>query len=574
MKFSAKRLLKFYRDLPIRRKFLLVIYIQIFIPLILIGFFSYRNSEDIIKKKSEEYSLDVLRMIELRLNDYINNLTVISQDLLYEKKVYDILNNDDSADPIVSYEQRSELSNIFKKLVLSRPEIQSVCIVSNSGKIFSEDDNSKVISIKDILPYDEIMKEARKAGGLPVWYMDTQNGQVRYIFLARTIHNLDNYREIGLQVILVRKEFLQTVYSGLTQNIENIAIVTSDDSSIVSRNPNDEFLHNPNFYKVIKGKEGSEVVTSEGKFISYVSLERPNWKIVSYASLKDMYRDADSLRGKIIILCVISFLLISAFSTLIAFDFIMPINKLVGGMRKVQKGIGEVRVDDDRKDELGYLGSSFNEMSSEIDYLLNSVYREQITRKEAEIKALQSQINPHFLFNTLEAINWMAQLNNVPEISQTVSDLSSLMEATIGRDDRLIPLREEIDYGDKYISLLKRRFEDRIELVKDISPAAEDIMIPRLLIQPLIENAVYHGIEPSRSNGVINLNAFMDEDHLVIEVIDNGAGIDAEELEELNKTLSLDNDSYFKRLGNKKRRSIGIENVNRRIKLFMVKATV
>ena len=195
-------------------------------------------------------------------------------------------------------------------------------------------------------------------------------------------------------------------------------------------------------------------------------------------------------------------------------------------------------------------------------------YREQITRKEAELKALQSQINPHFLFNTLESINWMARLNNVPEISDTVTDLSTLLEASIGRDDRLIPIEEEFMYIDKYISLLKRRFEDKITLKKEIDPQVLYIKIPRLLIQPLIENAVYHGVENSREKGVIMLNARIQEDLLVLEVIDNGNGISKEDLIKLNKSLEMDNDTYFKSLREKKNKSIGIDNVNRRIKLF------
>ncbi|HPV02841.1 MAG TPA: histidine kinase, partial [Clostridiales bacterium] len=170
---------------------------------------------------------------------------------------------------------------------------------------------------------------------------------------------------------------------------------------------------------------------------------------------------------------------------------------------------------------------------------------------------------------TLEAINWMAQLNNVPEISNTVSDLSDLMEASIGRDDRLITLEEEFQYADKYISLQKRRFGDKIELIKNVQPDVLDIKIPRLLIQPLIENAVYHGIERNRGRGTITLNAYKDRKGcLCVEVLDNGAGMEPEELEALNARLTLDNNAYFRDLGGKKRKSIGIENVNRRIKLF------
>lgn len=569
MRSPLKKLLRFYRNLPIRSKMLLILYIQIIIPLILIGFFSFRNSESIIKKKSENYSTDVLQMIKLRLADHINNLAVISQDLLYDMKIYEVLNSEvNSKDIISGFEQENEISNVFTKLILARPEIQSICIVSKDGAYYYKDDKSKITSIKDILPYEKVLERARRAKGLPVWYVDAGDGQVKNIFMARTLHNLDDYEEIGLQVILVRKEFLESVYDGLKQEVENIAIVTGANERIVSRNPEDPLLSDPGFYENINGEEGSREDRSSGTFVTFISLEEPDWKIVSYVYLRDLYRDADSLKEQIAVLCVLAFITLSVFSTLIAFDFIIPINRLVGGMKKVQKGEGAVYIDNDREDELGYLSKSFNEMSGEIHHLLNWVYREQITRKEAEIKALQSQINPHFLFNTLESINWMAQLNNVPEISRTVSDLSSLMEAGIGRDDRLISFEEELSYMDKYISLIKRRYEDRFEFIKDVDREVMDVKIPRLLIQPLVENAVHHGIETTGGTGIIKLIAKIEDRHLAVEIIDNGAGIPGERLEEINRRLSMDNNTYFKSLGENKRKSIGIENVNRRIKLF------
>jgi two-component system sensor histidine kinase YesM len=236
-------------------------------------------------------------------------------------------------------------------------------------------------------------------------------------------------------------------------------------------------------------------------------------------------------------------------------------------MEKIQAGETQALVDVDRQDELGYLGQVYNKMVEDMNHLMNSIYREQITRKEAELKALQSQMNPHFLFNTLESVNWMAQMNNVPEISDTVSNLSSLIEANIGRDSRLITLSEEIAYIDQYIAIVKRRLEDRLEFHEIIDQNVLHVRIPRLLIQPLVENAVYHGIERVRRKGIIELKAESEDDKLIISVYDNGVGISTEELDKLSDRLSMDDDAYFKMIG-KRGKSIGIENVNRRIKLF------
>ena len=560
----------FYRDLPIRRKLLLVLYVQIIIPLLFIGYMSYKSSEEIIKKKSTGYSQDILRMIQLRLNDYINSLTGISQDLLYDKSIYNILDKDSlTVDPLVSYEDKGSINSVMKKVILSRSEIQSICFISNKGNWYFYDNNREKVSIKDVLKYEEVLKKAREGEGRTVWYLDTIDGNVENVYLARTVYNVDSFKEIGLMVIFIKKEFLESVYQDLiNEDMQNIAVISSGNEQIVSRNPDNTYLLNNSLLNTSLSGNGYIIDNVKGTLLSYVSMRDPDWKIVSYVSLNKLYREIDVLRQRIVLLCILSVLLISVLSIYMAVDFINPIKRIVKGMRKVQEGESSVYVEIDRKDELGYLGGTFNKMAKEINHLVNWIYREQITRKEAELKALQSQINPHFLFNTLESINWMAQLNNVPEISETVTDLSSLMEASIGRDDRLITLEEEVTYADRYISLMKRRFEDRFEWDKSIMPEALKIKIPKLLIQPIIENAVYHGIEKCRGRGLISLKAFIVNGILVIEVMDNGAGISQEELEELNERLSIDNDTYFKTLAEKKKKSIGIDNVNRRIKLF------
>jgi two-component system sensor histidine kinase YesM len=207
-------------------------------------------------------------------------------------------------------------------------------------------------------------------------------------------------------------------------------------------------------------------------------------------------------------------------------------------------------------------------MSKKIDYLVNRIYKEEIALKEAEIKALQAQINPHFLFNTLENINWMAQLNGVPEISETVSALAKLIDGSIGRGNRTITFREELEYIDNYMTVLKNRYENRLEVIKTLDEGLMEVKIPRLLIQPLVENAVKHGIGKSRRKGIIKLDAYREKGHIVFEVADNGMGMTQEELESLNLRLKKDTQILEVDSAAAARKSIGLENVNRRIKLL------
>ena len=569
MKKPNGGLLKAFRKISIKTKLVLLLMIQILIPLVLIGFLSYKNSESIIKENSTDYSRDILHMIRLRLDDHVNNLIQISQDLLYEEKVYEALKSDSNTnDPLKIYESQASINSYLKMMVISRPEIKSLCIYSSDGKIFYQDDNTRAAGSRDEIPYRNMLEQARKVRGKPSLYIMSDESRAKEIYMIRLIYDRDDFFELGLLVMHVRKEILDQVYQGLTGNLSNIMILSPDMKLIASRDYNDLPVMTGLLSDSIEGYMGEKIDKKAGVFVSYITQESTGWKIVSYVSLDELYRDANTLKNNIIMLCIAAVVVLAVVTLVIAVNIVKPINKLVNGMKKVQSG-EDIRIEEDREDEFGFLQRAFNEMSGEIHHLVNWVYREQLTRKEAELKALQSQINPHFLFNTLEAINWMAQLNNVPEISETVSNLSELMEASIGRDDRLITIEEEIKYTDKYISLQKRRFGDKIELIKNIQPDVRDIKIPRLLIQPLIENAVYHGIEGNRGKGVINLNAFRDKDGCVcVEVIDNGVGMDPDELAVLNAKLAMDNDTYFKNLGGKKRTSIGIENVNRRIKLF------
>jgi len=564
-----KKKISFYKNLSIKNKLLLAFYIQVIIPMIFMGFLSYSNSAETIKRMSTNYAKDLLQMIELRFNDYLSNLSIISQDLLYDKTIYNALTQKNISDPIMDYEIDNEISNTMKKIILSRPEVQAIAIVGNSGKFYYADDNSSTSSIKNILPYDKVLEKARQYQGKVTWYTDSSNGIVNHIYLARTIYHQDTFEEIGLQAILVNKKYLKTIYDGLTRSMQNIVILSDGYDLIAARNSDPEYFIDGTSFGKLHNEKDSRIDKNINALVSYTTISETGWKVITYVPLNILYRDAYALRRNLILLCAVTVIILSAFNLSIAMSFINPINRLVKGMKMVQKDNRIVYIDDEeREDEIGFLNKTFNEMSREINHLVNWVYREQITRKEAELKALQSQINPHFLFNTLESINWMARLNNVPEISEAVTDLSDLLEASIGREDRLITVEEEFRYSDKYISIIKMRFEDKIEFKKEILNGAGKVKIPRLLIQPLVENAVYHGIDKLRGKGEITLRAYIEGDRLVIVVMDTGPGIDSVEPDALNRRLSLDNDTYFKNLRTETRQSIGTENVNRRIKLF------
>ena len=567
MKNIVEKLLLFYKDLSIKNKLLLLFYIQIVIPLLFIGYTSYQKSAQIIEYKSINYSQDILKMIELRFSDLASSMKVLTLELLYDNRVYDALSPDGSEqDNLSAFNKASELKSILRQSTLSRNEIQSICVVTNAKQYYSFDlDNGKA-TIEAILPYEDALKHSREGRGKLVWYLDKADGKVNNVYVTRVIYDRDSYEEIGFIAILIKREYLESVYNDLSkESIKNISILSEDNEEIISKESGGADILNSFYQKQLQNDRGYYIDKKADMLVSYVVLDDPDWKIVYHIPLKELYWEINTLRKWVILIVIYGLVLLSILSVLTSIDIIRPINKLVEAMKKVEKGIKHEEIAPDRNDELGYLNKSFNRMSGKIDYLVNKIYKEELALKEAEIKALQAQINPHFLFNTLENINWMAQLNGVPEISETVSALAKLMDANIGRGDRLVTLREEFDYIDNYMTILKNRYEDRLMVEKNVDDIVLDAKIPRLLIQPLVENAVKHGIEKSRRSGIISLSAYKKDGDILIEVLDNGAGMQRDELEELNKRLG--SGSLSSEYGNSGK-SVGLENVNRRIKLF------
>lgn len=565
----TKKITSFYKNISIKYKLLLLFYIQIIIPLIFIGYMSYEKSSAVIKDKSVTYSQDILKTIEMRLNDMADNMDALSRDLLYDRRVYDVLNYSGNEEERLNfYNNVVDLNNIMRKTVLSRNEIQSICFVSEDNNVYYFDSNSRKAKITQMMPYKDILDKAREESGKITWYLDKSNDKINNIYVARIVKNKDTFKEIGSMIILIKKDYIESLYKNLSSEaMQNIYILTNSNEKITSRNNEYSYLLDEFFKKNIKKVQGTYIDNNSKIMISYASAQNLNWMIVSFIPLKVLYREIDSLKKWIILLVLISMAILTVLSFLTAFDIIEPINKLVEGMKKVEKGQAHEDINLQRNDELGYLCGSFNKMSKKIDYLVNSIYTEQITRKEAEIKALQAQINPHFLFNTLEYINWTAQLKGVPEISETVTALARLMDANIGRDNKLIPLKEELYYIDNYISIIKSRYEDRLQVIKNVNEDVLDINIPKLLIQPLVENAVYHGIDKVTRNGIIEIKVISCENDIIAEVMDNGIGMKEEDIKILNESFTSDV-STLSSMKDSAHKSIGLQNVDRRIKLF------
>lgn len=238
-----------------------------------------------------------------------------------------------------------------------------------------------------------------------------------------------------------------------------------------------------------------------------------------------------------------------------------PLLRLSQATQRMAGGELGITVPAGAEDEVGRLGRAFNVMSLRIQQLIDKSYREELALRDARISALQSRINPHFLNNALELMNWQARMEGAGQVSQMIAAMSTLINAALDRNDqRTVPLCTEIEVADAYFFFIRQRFGGRVHIHKEIDPRLLETNVPRLIIQPLLENAVEHGIGPAGGGGIY-LDICRREDILYIDVRNDGHALSEDDLRKMNALLED--------TGHEARSEhLGIRNVNQRLKLI------
>jgi len=242
----------------------------------------------------------------------------------------------------------------------------------------------------------------------------------------------------------------------------------------------------------------------------------------------------------------------------------IPIKKLHDVTATITQNDLQALVTSKNANEIADLGISFNAMINKIKELLDSKIKEQENLKKAEFRALQAQINPHFLYNTLDTIIWMAEAKKNDQVIDLVRSLSCFFRVTLSEGKDWITIQEEIEQTRSYLAIQKMRYRDILDYKIEIDEAVLEGTILKLLLQPLVENAIYHGIKNKRQGGTVIVRVYrQDESKIFLEVEDDGAGFTAYKLTKIQGYLNDDSDEF-----KLEERGIGLENVNKRVKLY------
>jgi two-component system sensor histidine kinase YesM len=282
------------------------------------------------------------------------------------------------------------------------------------------------------------------------------------------------------------------------------------------------------------------------------------WKLIKTIPTEYMYGELYRIQRYLLIGGFLYSILIILYFLFFSFRYTEPMMKMMSVIKKVEQGDLTARTEVRSSDEVGQLGHSLNNMIAEMQKLIDQLIREEQEKKEVELEALHAQINPHFLYNTLNTIKWMAKIQGNDSVSKAITALVKLLRISTNLGKEMISLSEEIEYVKNYIVIQKLRFNKATHIDYHIEENCMNIMVPKMILQPIVENSIIYGMEDEQQELHIKISAYLCAEQLFIEIRDDGPGIDPAIL----KTI-FDNDSSKSKFS-----KVGLNNVNQRIKLY------
>ena len=355
--------------------------------------------------------------------------------------------------------------------------------------------------------------------------------------LAKAVQDPETGEVLGVILLDIRHDIIQSSINGVTIGEKGFVFVMDQEDNIVYTPVNGiVYRVNP---KWVKAMEPMSVQIQGGSYQIRSELSPyTGWRTVGVFSMDEVMSSVNTIVYILFTCVIISLVLVVIVSFKFSRTLTNPIFKLKRLMKQAESGDLTVRFNFQHNDEIGELGQSFNHMIARIDQLIQMVYVEQENKRTAEMKSLQEQIKPHFLYNTLDTISWMARDYDAEDIVRLVDALTNMFRIGLSHGKDIITVKEEITHVSNYLYIQKIRNKDKLNYVIHVDESLYAVEVPKLILQPLVENAIYHGVKAKRGGGTITITGVPEGENLVFTVQDDGAGMLQEKVEELNRRMS------------------------------------
>lgn len=555
-----------------KRKLFIIFFCLVLLPTLALSYYNYRITEKSADKNVNQAMLQTLIQIQYNIENTLSNIDQVSDTLFYGNELREFLGEENTFNPLLQVKQLKTLRNLFYNFERDKG-LYKVRIYIDERKMASTEHVNifPLPSIEDSDWYERTVEQK----GAKVWtkaYLETRiAGEPDYwlVSCTRVLKHSDNfYNNDGILSLDIKEA---TLYSYLEdihlREGEEVFIIDNEGNLISGMDKTmlgQPYLEGNLLHKIKDRRKGILEPEDTGgeDYIVFTTVENTNWKIVDRIAGKNILNNYSFWKDfRFVVLSITVLLLFVAASFVIINNLT---RELMNRMKRIGENIERERISSEeairvyqteKKDDLGKIEQLVYEMIDRSKSLTEETYRARLEERKAQLMALQAQINPHFLYNTLECLNWMAIQKEAPDISLLVTKLAKYFRLTLNKGKNIVGIDDELELARIYLEIQNTRFDNAICFSMNMEPAISNYNIPKLTLQPIMENAVLHGImKKPEKRGYIAIDARVLEEEIVISIQDNGIGMSKAKAEEL--------------LNRKQSEHYGIFNVQERIKLY------
>jgi two-component system sensor histidine kinase YesM len=445
-----------------------------------------------------------------------------------------------------SFQKKKQIKSFLAGFLSQKDYIEDILLITKDGEVYQA--GSEFIAEKDL--ESPVMKKARSAKVLEIQYDDSD----RKLILCRPAFYQNNHVEATI-IVKLNYEYITSVYQSEPLQSVVVYLYLPDGQLLYTNREQDPG-------EIITKRESSTgYVEWNGNKQYYIRYESAASRMIMVSMIpqKVLLKDAADLRNKFILIGIGSAAAAVLMSIYLSQRICANIKKLASGMEAVRSGDLSVRMKINVLDEIGELTDTFNMTMDRIEHLMEEVKLKEKRKREAEQEVLASQIEPHFLYNTIDSIQYVSHMRGETEIEEVAKSLSELLRSVLSNHNDLITLWEEREYIENYMNIERFKYRKPFSVLWDVEEELWVYSVPKLLLQPIVENALIHGIA-EKENGVIHIKIYKQLNEVICKVMDNGKGMKEETVHKLREEIEEKNKSGFRR--------IGIANVFNRIQLL------
>ncbi|WP_307417065.1 sensor histidine kinase [Paenibacillus sp. W2I17] len=573
--------------MPLRYQLMLLFLLFAIVPSVGLGLLVNWTVERVVERQVEGHTMQLIGKVNEALNSKMENLQNMTYLIAFDPDIDAFMNdkmpqNDDAGIEPMNMDTNAEteqnrlygIKQTLQGFTTLYPEIAGIVLVNANGDYISNEMYPR--AEQSLIQENWYQKASANPGIFMVLGQPKERNlttHVRYkddeiVSVARSITDEASGRVRGVIMIDLKLRSVSQAARNVTLGKSGYVMVTDEEGQSVYKPEHPLIEHIPTDW-FPSGESGTFTADTEGGrlLFMYQSSTFTGWRTVGVFPTRDSISEVRQIQFYVVsfvfVVCLFGLSASLWFSRSIA----QPIFRLMSYMRRAETGNLRPGRWSNRADEIGMLGNSYNRMLAQIRQLISLNELRERQKRDAEMRSLQEHIKPHFLYNTLDTIHWMARKEGAEDVSGMVGALSRLFRIGLSKGQDYIPLHSEIEHMTSYMQIQQTRYRDRLQYTLNIPEELRDLFVLKLLLQPLIENAIYHGIKGRRGPGHIRVEARLEHNRLLLTVQDNGAGMSNERLAEMQQLLEAPLASLEASSPGMTGKSYGMLNVQARLRL-------